>query len=228
MAKTDSSLTAALRDALERDYSWLPESAAFVPEHDFSKSFDRRMSRILAMAGCRYVTVGRRQLRRALVAALIAVMILAMAAGAVAVQRALVHWNESQNDDQGTLDVTFDIEDPNNLAGEFRYMKPETPEGYEVVVEEKYPELYFIEYSDGADHSILYFQHGSADNRTVSLDNENAEFTEIVINGIKGYAYSKNGTNSITWVEGAVLYDISGNCTMKILEEMVRTITYKK
>ena len=224
MAKTESALQTALRDALERDYNWLPESAAFVQDHDFSKSFDRRMSRILAMAGCRYVTVGRGQLRRALLIALIAVMILAMAAGAVAVQRALVHWNESQNDDQGTLDVTFDIEDPNNLAGEFRYMKPKPPEGYEVVVEEKYPELYFIEYSDGEGNSILYFQHGSADNRNVSLDNENAEFNEIFVNGTKGYTYSKNGTNAITWVEDSVLYDISGNCTMKILEEMARTI----
>ena len=225
MAKTDSSLTAALRDALERDYSWLPESAAFVPEHDFSKSFDRRMSRILAMAGCRYVTVGRRQLRRALVAALIAVMILAMAAGAVAVQRALVHWNESQNDDQGTLDVTFDIEDPNNLAGEFRYMKPETPEGYEVVVEEKEYGLYYIEYSNADGTLIYYMQQGGIDTMGLSMDNENADFGETVINGYKGYAYSKSGNNALVWFSENAMYQLTGNAAMEVLQEMTKSLS---
>lgn len=228
MAKTDTALAAALRDAMAKDYSWLPESPAFIPHHDFSKSFDRGMSRILAMAGCRYVTIGGRQLRRALLIALIAVMILAMTAGGIAIQRALVHWNESQNDDAGTLDVTFDIDDPNQTAGQFEYVKPDTPAGYEVVSETKYSETeYEIVYENKEGNVIYYWQSGNVDTMGLSIDNEDADFREVEVNGYKGYAYSKLGNNAITWTDGTSLYDLMGTCEMSILEGMTKNISKK-
>ena len=226
--KNETALAAALRDAMEQDYNWLPESPAFVPEHHFSKSFERNMLRILPMAGCRYVTIGGRQLRRAFLVALIAVMILDMTAGAVAVQRALVNWNENQNEEQGTLDVTFDIDDPNNTAGEFRYMKPETPEGYEVVTEEKIFDFeYYIEYLSEDGKVIYYSQSAAVENMSLSLDNEDADFYEVTVNGYKGYGYSKLGNNALTWSDGISLFDLTGTCEMEILQDMAKTIFEK-
>ncbi len=56
------------------------------------------------------------------------------------------------------------------------------------------------------------------------LDNENAEFREITINGHKGYSYSKLGNNAITWSDGIYLYDIIGTCVMEIIEKMAQSI----
>ena len=141
-------LKAALARAMELEYADLPDPDQLDYEYTFSEAFEERMRKIIPMAEYTYVSVGRHRLRRAVAIALIAVMILAMTAGAIAVQRALVQWNETNNEDYGTLDVTFDIDDPNQTLGEFRFITPETPEGYTIDSEVKYENVqYEIQYS---------------------------------------------------------------------------------
>jgi hypothetical protein len=223
--KKETVLNVALQDAMDRRYDWISDSPAFLPQHDFSKSFDKTMSRILPMAGYRYVSVGSRRLRRALLVALIAVMILAMTAGGIAIQRALVHWNESQNDDAGTLDVTFDIEDPNQTLGEFHFIKPEPPEGYTMEAEMEHGSMeYEIQYTGENGTVIYYAQSGAVESTGLSIDNEDADFQETIINGYKGYAYYKDGISALYWSDGISFFQINGNCSFVILEEMAVSI----
>ena len=58
----------------------------------------------------------------------------------------------------------------------------------------------------------------------MGLDNEDADFREITINGHKGYAYSKLGNNAITWSDGIYLYNIIGTADMKTIEKMAQSI----
>ncbi|MCI6012965.1 MAG: DUF4367 domain-containing protein [Firmicutes bacterium] len=123
-----------------------------------------------------------------------------------------------------TRPVTFDVDDPNGQAGEFRFMKPRTPDGYEVVREEKGVKNYSIEYTNNDGGIILYFQSGNVETMSASFDNENAEFNEIVVNGYKGYSYSKLGNNALYWTDGISMFDIGGNCNMDTLWQMAKSI----
>ena len=155
---------------------------------------------------------------------MIAAMIMAASVCAVAAGRAVVRWNETQNDKAGTLDVTFDVDNPNGTAGEFSYIKPETPEGYEIVREEKYPTAYRVQYVNSNNKTVLYSQTGDIDSMGLGIDNENAEFHEFIINGEKGYSYSKLGNNMLIWADETSLYQINGDCDMEVLQEMARSI----
>lgn len=218
-------LTAALTRAMELEYADLPDPGHLDYEYTFSSEFEKRMAKIIPMAGHRYVSVGRHRLRRAVVIALIAVMILAMTAGAIAVQRALVHWNETNNEDYGTLDVTFDIEDPNQTLDEFHFIKPETPEGYTIDSEMKYGSMeYEIQYT-GEDGTVIYYaQSGAVDSMGLSIDNEDADFQETIINGYKGYAYNKKGNVGLYWSDGTSFFQLLGTCEMSVLEKMAVSI----
>lgn len=217
----DGKLKNALAEAMEEEYAWTADMEKLEHGHVFSLDFEKNIQAAVRFADHSYVSIGRRRVRRAVAVALIAVLILAMTAGAVAIQRILVTWNETQNDEAGTLDVTFDVDDPNGQAEEFRFMKPRTPEGYEVVREEKGVNNYSIEYANNDGKIILYFQSGSVENRDVSLDNEDSNFNEIQVNGYKGYAYSKNGNVALSWTDGIYMYYITGNCDIKVLYAMV-------
>ena len=215
----------ALMKAEEEEFAWLPFPEELEYAYAFSANFEERMKQIFPLADRVYVSVGRHRIRRAVALALIVALLLAMTAGAVAIQRILVTWNEIQNEEAGTLDVMFSVEDPNNLAGEFHYRKPDTPTGYEIVREEKYSETeYEIEYQDKNENVIFYWQSGNVETMQVGFDNEDAEFHEVIVNGYKGYSYSKSGNNALYWVDGVSLFGIIGTCDMDLIWEMAGSI----
>ena len=217
-------LNMALEAAMEEEYGWLPDPKSLKGHHTFSREFEDAMEPVFRKAEFIYVSIGRHRLRRALAAALIAAMILAVTAGAAAVQYVIVHWNEAQNEEQGTLDVTFDIDDPNGTAGEFVFKKPVTPDGYVITKEEKSTSHWYIEYKNEDGSLILYYQSKGVENLSVSYDNENADFQETTVNGHKGYQYSRLGNNALMWVDETASYDIGGTCGMDIIWKMAESV----
>lgn len=133
-------------------------------------------------------------------------------------------WLTSENAEQGTLDVEFEVEDPDGLTEEFRHIKPETPEGYRIVQETKSALGYYIEY-EGEDGTVIYYSQSEAvDSMGLSVDNEDSNLKEIEVNGYLGYASFKYGTHALTWSDGFYLFDIAGTCDIAILEKMAITI----
>lgn len=218
-------LRAALCSAMDLEFSGFPDLKELHYEYKFSAEFERQMKRICRMADHVYVSVGRHRLRRAVVVALVAAMIFAMTAGAIAIQKLYVRWNEVDNLEDGTIDVTFDIEDPNQTAGEFRYIKPETPAGYIIESEMKYSDTeYEIQYS-GEDGTVIYYvQSGDIDSTEVGIDNEDADYQKIIVNGYDGYSYKKAGNCALIWSDGTSLYQLIGTCELVVLEEMAKKI----
>ena len=125
----------ALRQALSDEFAWLDSFANPYDDHEFSSVFSDKISHITRQAGYRYVSVGRRRIRRTLIA-LIALMLFAVTCYA-AVKAQLeetstepkIQWNETQNDVYGMLDITFDI------SGKLPPVAsdPQVPEGYTVI-----------------------------------------------------------------------------------------------
>ena len=219
----DRKLKAAACSAMDYEYAKYPDPNDLDYEYQFSDNFNREMERICRKANYVYVSVGRHRLRRAAVVALIAAMIFAMTAGAIAVQKLYVRWNETENAEDGTIDVTFEVEDPNQTAGEFTFIQPKTPEGYIIESEMKYSDTeYEIQYS-GSDGTVIYYmQSGGVDSTEVGIDYEEADYQKIAVNGHEGYSYEKAGNSALIWSDGISLFQLIGTCELNVLEEMAK------
>lgn len=223
-------LRQAAQAAVSKQYAWVPDPEKLDYEYVLSRSFEKklkkRIRKTLKEENPDYIHVGRFRMRRAVAVALIVALIMVMTACAVAVQRIIAYWNETQNEESGTLDVTFDIDDPNGLSKEFQFVRPETPDGYEIMHEETFSNAeYEIEYRDVGKNVIYYSQSDNVDTMSIGIDNEDADFKEEDINGNKGYTYSKKGYNALIWTDGVALYQLSGTCTMDILWNMALSIS---
>lgn len=220
---TDDRIKRAAQEALDTKYSWADDWDDTASDHEFSEAFLKKMEKTCRAAEHSYISLGRFRMRRAAAAALIAAILMVLAGCTYAVTQAVIHWDEAQNDSNGTLDVYFDIDDPDSTLTDKGLRKPETPEGYEIVSEDRDEGIYLVEYSNGT-AGISYSQFADVENIGLSLDNEDNNITEIEINGQKGYMTEKNNTNAITWSDGVYLYDISGTCEKEVLKHMAESL----
>ncbi len=216
----------ALCQALSDEFAWLDNFANPYEDHEFSAAFSDKIACLTRQSGYRYVSVGRRRIRRALIV-LIALMLFAVTCYAAvksqpekASTEPKIQWNETQNDLYGTLDITFERE------GELPpvSLDPQIPGGYTIDKEYNDDASFGFECSDKKGYLILYIRSYGITNSTVGIDNENADFREVSINGFKGYSYRKEGTNALFWTDGTDFYMLQGTCDMDVLWEMAATM----
>lgn len=217
-------LKKALSEALTIEFDWINGFKNPYEDYQFSKSFEANMQEICKKVEYSYVTVGSKRIRKSLIAILVALFVLA-ASGCAVIAKYIITWNETQNDKQGTIDVTFDIEGP-ATNGEFVYMMPTTPTGFssEIVIKEE--GIYIIQFTSSSQGSeILYCQQSMDESMSLSIDNEDAYFEEISINGYKGYESIKDGVSSLHWADDVYYYNLQGNCDISVLKEMAESLT---
>ena len=110
-----------LAEALKRRYASIPNPEELSFDYEFSPQFERKMKRMIRrfdhIQG-KEQRVERKEtnfrFRKVAVFALVLVLLMALAACAI---HYIIIWNEENNEKQGTLDVTFELENPNT---EFR------------------------------------------------------------------------------------------------------------
>lgn len=214
-----------IEDALLLDFA---ETDAFDPEaydYAFSEEFTERMHRIFVMADRQYVSVGRRRIRRAVALALAAALIMVTAACGVAVTKPLVKWLTSENEEQGALDIQFEIDDPNELTkGNFVRAELAIPKDYKIVAEQNEETQCYIEYRSD-DSEIIYFSQSIInESMNMSIDNEAGVLKEIELNGNQGYEWSNGEFHSLTWSDGIYLFDIAGTCELEVLYQIAEEI----
>lgn len=216
-------LQKALSEALTIEFDWINDFKNPYEDHQFSKSFESNMQDICKKAEYSYVTLGSKRIRKSFFAILVALFVLA-ASGCAVVAKYIVTWNETQNDNQGTLDVTFDIEGP-VTNGEFIYLTPAAPTDFYAETITKEDGFYVIHFlSSSQDSEILYCQQTMDESMSLSIDNEDAYFEEISINGYKGYEYFKDGLSALHWADGLYYYSLQGTCEISILKEMAESL----
>lgn len=221
----EDELYRALIVALETEYQWTETWNDEEYDYRFSAAYRGNMEKIAGKANFQYVSVGRRRLRKAFVAVLIALMAFAFAGCAVAIHQAIIIWNETKNQREGTLDVDFDIAYSEEQIEDVGFISPKTPEGYEIVQDEKNEDAWIIVYSNGI-KEIAYVQEKRFDTMRISLDNENNDLVETEINGVKGQKGYDSALEIGTyiWSDGIYVFLISGNCDMDLLKKMVADI----
>ena len=208
----------ALENAFDKEFSWLDDFDNPYKDYQFSMYFESNMERIISTPECTYVSIGRKRVRKSLLIALIALLVFAIT-GCAVVAHYIVEWKSSQNDEQGTLDIYFDIEGESTLDIP-EYVYPNVPDGFIATDEYKEDGFLNIKYENNTGRQISYSQFSDLENMSLSIDNENAAFEEATINGYKGYTYSKEGINALYWTDGVHFYILRGTCETDILLEM--------
>ena len=217
-----------LAEALERRYASIPDPEELSFDYEFSPRFERKMKRMIR----RFEHIqGKEQraerkennfrFRRVAVFALVLVLLMALAACAV---HYIIIWNEENNEKQGTLDVTFELENP-NTEDLFTLKEPVVPDSYTREVTFRNGDIQDIEYTDEKNgKTILYNQAMISEAMGLSITNEHESFTQIEINGFKGYAETEGETPFIVWSDGISLYTISSNISFDELFVIAESI----
>ena len=210
-----------VREAMKEEYKWVPQPEELDYDYTFSKEFEKKTQQMIRNNTMHYIRIGKHAFRKMTVVIVASVLMLALVACGIYLS---INWNETQNDEQGTLDITFDIDDPNGVRGEFEHKRPEIPEGFKIAKENEYPFILEIEYENDKGNIIDYLQNGNIDSMGLSIDNDDKGFSEISVNGYKGYARTTGTSPYMMWSDGSYLYYLSGDVSYELLEEMAASI----
>lgn len=239
---TENEFRKILCEAMNEECRWISQFEEHENEHSFSPEFEKKMQRLLqentaytkeydvvskknakSFDGMSSIRVGRHTFRKMTVIIVAATMILILASF-TAIYLSIT-WNEKKDDKKGTLDVTFGIEGNKNTHQGFEAKMPTTPQKFEIV--EKNEAVNGMEMSvlyQNNDEQIYYSQEIISENTGLSIDNDDESFTEITINGCKGYAVKEGSSPFIIWCDGKYLYYINGTVSYEILEEMAKSV----
>lgn len=217
-----------LAEALERRYASIPDPEELSFDYEFSPRFERKMKRMIRRFD--YIQ-GKEQraerketnfrFRKVAVFALVLVLLMALAACAV---HYIIIWNEENNEKQGTLDVTFELENP-NTEDLFTFKEPVVPDSYTREVTFRDGDIQDIDYIDEKNEkTIIYQQARITEAMGLSIDNDDENFAQIEVNGSKGYAATEDAVSFIVWSDGISLYTISGNISLDALFTLAESI----
>ena len=215
----------AMTSLYEEEIAMMESELSHSENHIFSTRFENRLNVWKKISRRNHISIGRIRLTRLAACILIAATILVLAGCGLLISKLVVKWNEMNNPVNGTLDVTFDIDDPNNELEDKGFRKPKTPDGYVIVDELQDIMGLSVEYQNDNDNTVIsYSQDAGVDTMGLSINNSDKEFQETTVNGWKGYMSSKKGDVFLIWSDGLYLYTLTGDCSIDILWQMAADV----
>lgn len=218
----------ALQSELERDIAEYQE----IPDHSFSRRFERRMKKLLYTPQPAFELGGRRiPLRRSVVIAVLAIFMSALLMGATLAVYKL--WEQYHIEDSGLFSMLYitDIENaPKTLEEEYRIGADMSGYTQRVVQDDEY--CYMVEYSmPDSDKTVIFSQTTKEFSEQAMINTENALVmpVEITVNGYKGcYFMTYYGSHYILWDNGNYIIDMSaygiGKDELILLAETVQKV----
>lgn len=215
----------ALQEALRIEYAWIDGWDESAHEHVFSDAFIERMEKIETIAEREYVSIGRHRVSRLVACALIAATLMVLAGCGFAIGKALIKWNEANNNTDRTMDITFELGDPEVTPVDHGFRRPHTPEGYKAAYSDQQGDALIVEYQhSNGNKNISYLQEKNVYEVTLSIDNDDTVFRETTVSGWKGYVKDKENSSYLVWCDGTYVYYLSGDETVDVLREMAESM----
>lgn len=216
------SFNKALELAVAREFEWLNDFENPFDEYEFSEDFELNMNKIIDIPTRKYVSVGSRRIRKSIAAIFIAAALLFATGCAI---HFMIKWNTTQNDEQGTLDITFDIQGDNPDAPK-EISIPLALDGFKIIEKQgDEKNIAIITYENTLGDYITYYCQNGVDGMSSSIDNDDATLTPGKINNYDGYYYKSNdGIYGLYWTDGVWFYSLTSNCNFQILENVARTL----
>lgn len=218
----NNNLNTALAQALEKEFEYLDNFNNPYEHYKFSEEFNEKIKNICAQSEYKYVSIDNRQIRKKMVIILIAALALLITGCGIAVHH-YINWIEEQNDEYGTLDVWFEI-DENLPERDIEFIYPDIPDEYKEVDKIENSVVFMIDFENSSGEVISFCQQIGLENMGLSINNETEAFEEITVNGYKGYYSEGDGQIDYVWTDGYCLYTLQGTCSNEILWEITKSI----
>lgn len=203
---TDSQFEELLAEAIQEyggDYIEVPEE--MWKPHRFSRTFEKRMRRILWKE--RGIRPPRKRIPLRMLVAVIVTAIIAVSATALTVsafREAIIGFIMDVYETFTNVRAETDEEEPETL--EEIYEVTWVPEGFELMEDELAGYCHFMLYQDG--ENFIFFKQFSLSDYISNYDTENAEIQEVKIGSIDGLWITGEDIMILVWRSDDYAYEI--------------------
>ncbi len=222
---TDKQFDAFLENTIKNfgeDYIDFSEDE--IIQHTFSRSFERKMARLIRHQKSFYFPMIKTPVRRIVTVMITAAVILStMVMSVSALREAFLRFITEVFDTHTKVQTIQDDTAPESF--EDIYAITNIPDGFEIVFQndniEGIPEL-ITEYQNGQEY-IIFSQYIKSQYR-VSVNTEGYEMVRVNINGNEGFEIDMGDSYYITWDNGDYILIISGNIGKSALIDMINSV----
>lgn len=202
--------------ALQEFLTWEIAEYQKIPDHRFSRRFNRKMKKLMHTPQPDLNLNSRHiPLKRAIAAAMLAIILAALLTGATfAVYKLWEHYRIEDNTLFSMLYITDIANAPKTLEEEYRIGADMSGYDFEVILQDEYCNMVNYSKPNGdITISITFSQTTKEFSEQLFLNTENAivQPTEIVINGYQGiYFETYNNIHAVIWSTDKYVFYISG------------------
>lgn len=209
----------------ETAVSRIIEKVPQMPDHKFSRKFERKMKRLIRY-GCNepthYHKITVKRLFVCITVALVAAVVMAFSVGAV---RDFFKNFFMEVFGTHTMVQTFsdNINAPTSIEDVYTI---EVPNGFDIVYKDEIFEWStFICYEYSKDNYYIFFTQYLKSEYNVNINTENRPLNYIEINGNDGYIVDLgNNEYYISWDNGDYIFDITGNIGKNALIDIANSV----
>jgi len=223
----DVLISKAAEKSLDELLTSLPEISELEDKYEFSIGHQRKMNRLFSKAKRRSGTEGdswkkfRRFSYNAAAVICMFFTVFALAAFTIPpVRTALANYVLEYSEKYVKIGISSEENEASftEYEGEPGYI----PEGYVVKDVKDFDSVFMIEYINEGEQFIKFSRY--IGDVKIALDNEDSDFKEIYINGLKGYSTEKKGLVNIVFHDGTYTYTLFSEAsyeeTFKIAESI--------
>ncbi len=206
---SDEILRKALRISMERELETMLPDDNSSELHSFSPEFEKNMGTIIKKAKIKYINIRRFRIRKSIVAASLMVFIYAASMSVEAFRTPLIRLSEKVYTQFSAIlfENEENIETPTRIKD--LYVPAYIPEGYTLKEEsEDFVSMHYFMYTNEKDQFIFVEQYTLG--VSMSVDTEGTTTERIMIKGMEGIIYSKNGLTTVIVNDDNYVHMVSG------------------
>ena len=230
---TENQFDELLKAAIQEyggEYIEIPEEMR--KPHHFSRSFERRMQKIVRQAGIQ-VKHRRLPLRQLIAIIIAAVMVLSAAAMSVSAVRDVIIGFITEVYETFTGVRAEPSEDAPETLEEI-YEVTWVPEGYELIEDIRESGYRTQRFENATTNSVIIFDQYPVSRYSANYDTENAEFKNVLVNGENGMAIEWDDEYELIWkksnyvLELRMLQGENGNINKNEMDKIAESVNSNK
>jgi len=224
---SDEILRKALRISMERELETMLPDDNSSELHSFSPEFEKNMGTIIKKAKIKYINIRRFRIRKSIVAASLMVFIYAASMSVEAFRTPLIRLSEKVYTQFSAIlfENEENIETPTRIKD--LYVPAYIPEGYTLKEEsEDFVSMHYFIYTNEKDQFIFVDQYTLG--VSMSVDTEGTTTERIMIKGMEGIIYSKNGLTTVIVNDDNYVHMVSGYVSREDIIKITESLYIKK
>lgn len=224
---SDEILRKALRISMERELETMLPDDNTSELHSFSPEFEKNMGTIIKKAKIKYINIRRFRIRKSIVAASLILFIYAASMSVEAFRTPLIRLSEKVYTQFSAIlfENEENIETPTRIKD--LYVPAYIPEGYTLKEEsEDFVSMHYFMYTNEKDQFIFVEQYTLG--VSMSVDTEGTTTERIMIKGMEGIIYSKNGLTTVIVNDDNYVHMVSGYASREDIIKITESLYIKK